>query len=86
MWSLKEAALHLAGCSEHQYGAHLQYLNKIQDKGVETFCVLQLSHLVIHSLDVGDVHVVGGGTNIFILLTREDVDTNQVDLREHKMQ
>lgn len=37
-------------------------------------------YLVIHSLDVGDVHVVGGGTNVFILLTREDVDTDQVDL------
>lgn len=38
-------------------------------------------HLVIHSLDVGDVHVVSGGTNIFILLTREYVDANQVHLR-----
>lgn len=46
--------------------------------------VLQLSHLVIHSLDVGDVHVVGGRTDIFILLTSEDVDTDQVHLREHK--
>lgn len=43
---------------------------------------LQLSHLVVHSLDVGDVHVMGGRTDIFILLTREDVDTNQVDLHK----
>lgn len=43
-----------------------------------------VSHLVIHSLDVGDVHVVSGGTNIFILLTREYVDANQVHLRTKK--
>lgn len=49
-------------------------------EAAETRPVLRLSHLVIHSLDVGDVHVVGGRTDIFILLTREDVDTNQVDL------
>lgn len=42
------------------------------------------SHLVIHSLDVGDVHVVGGRTNIFILFTSEDVDTDQVHLCEHR--
>lgn len=41
-------------------------------------------HLVIHSLDVGDIHVVGGGTNIFILFTREDVDTNQVHLHKQE--
>lgn len=30
--------------------------------------------------DVGDVHVVGGGRQIFELLASEDVDGNQVDL------
>lgn len=55
------------------------YFNNIVDNKL-----LQLSHLVIHSLDVGDVHVVGGRADIFILLTREDVDANQVDLHEHE--
>lgn len=51
---------------------------------VKTASVLQLSHLVFHSLDVGYVHVVGGGTNVFILLTSEDVDTDQVHLHEQR--
>lgn len=42
------------------------------------------AHLVIHPLDVGDVHVVSGGTNVFILLTREDIDPNQVNLHTNK--
>lgn len=41
-------------------------------------------HLVIHSFNVGNIHVMGGGTNIFVLLSREDVNTNQVNLREYK--
>lgn len=45
-----------------------------------------LSHLVIHSLDVGDVHVVGGRADILILLTREDVDANQVHLHKKHTQ
>lgn len=37
-------------------------------------------HLVVHPLDIGDVHVVSGGTYILIFLPREDVNANQVDL------
>lgn len=39
-------------------------------------------HLVVHPLDVGDVHVVSGGADILILLTREDVNAHQVDLHD----
>lgn len=39
-------------------------------------------YLVIIPLDVGDIHVVGGGAHIFILLVGEDVDSNQVHLRD----
>jgi len=35
---------------------------------------------VIGSLDVGDIHVVGGGTDFFILLSSEEVDSNEMDL------
>jgi hypothetical protein len=36
--------------------------------------------LVLLAADVGDVHVVGGGAEIFKLLRSEDVDGNQMDL------
>lgn len=36
--------------------------------------------LVFLALDVGDVHIVGGGTKIFKLLASEDVNCNEVDL------
>lgn len=36
--------------------------------------------LVLATGDVGDVHVVGGGGEIFQLLAGEDVDGDQVDL------
>lgn len=38
------------------------------------------ANLVVHSLDIWDVHVVCGRTDIFILLSSEDVDTHHVDL------
>ena len=36
--------------------------------------------LVFLALDVGDVHIVGGGTKIFKLLASEDVNCNEMDL------
>lgn len=36
-------------------------------------------YLVISSGDLGDVHVVGGGGKIFVLLSSEDVDSDQMD-------
>lgn len=36
--------------------------------------------LVFATLDVGNVHVVGGGRKIFQLLVGEDVNRSQVDL------
>lgn len=36
--------------------------------------------LVLLTVDVGDVHVVGGGRQIFVLLGGEDVQSDQVDL------
>ena len=36
--------------------------------------------LVLLAADVGDVHVVGGGAELFQLLGGEDVDGNQMDL------
>lgn len=39
------------------------------------------TYLVVYPLDGGDIHVVGGGAHIFMLLVGEDVDTNQVDLQ-----
>ena len=36
--------------------------------------------LVLLTGDVGDVHVVGGGRQIFVLLAGEDVKSDQVDL------
>ena len=38
------------------------------------------AYLVVYPLDGGDIHVVGGGAHIFMLLVGEDVDTNQVHL------
>lgn len=36
--------------------------------------------LVLASLDVGDVHVVGGRAQILQLLAREDVESDEMDL------
>jgi hypothetical protein len=36
--------------------------------------------LVLAAGDVGDVHVVGGGTEIFVLLASEDVESDKMDL------
>lgn len=36
--------------------------------------------LVLGTLDVGDVHVVGGGAKILKLLAGEDVDSDEMDL------
>lgn len=38
------------------------------------------THLVVGTLHHGHVHVVSGGTDIFILLAAEQVNTNQVNL------
>lgn len=40
------------------------------------------AYLVVYPLDGGNIHVVGGGAHIFMLLVGEDVDTNQVNLRK----
>jgi hypothetical protein len=36
--------------------------------------------LVLTTRDVGDVHVVGGGREIFVLLASEDVESSEMDL------
>lgn len=36
--------------------------------------------LVLAAGDVGDVHVVGGGGEIFVLLAGEDIDGDEMDL------
>lgn len=38
-------------------------------------------YLIVYPLDGGNIHVVGGGAHIFILLVGEDVDANQVNLK-----
>lgn len=38
-------------------------------------------YLIVCPLDGRNIHVVGGGAHIFILLVGEDVDTNQVNLQ-----
>lgn len=38
-------------------------------------------YLVLCPLDRRDIHVVGGGAHIFILLVGEDVNSNQVNLQ-----
>jgi len=47
---------------------------------VEEAVFLDVHEGVFLSLDVGDVHVVGRGTNIFQLLAGEDVGGNEMDL------
>lgn len=42
--------------------------------------VLDVKELEFLPPDVGDVHVVGGGRNVFKLLAGEDVDGDKVDL------
>lgn len=41
---------------------------------------MQAYELVLLAADVGHVHVVGGGAQLFQLLRGEDVDGDQVDL------
>lgn len=40
----------------------------------------QSQYLIVYPLDGRNIHVVGGGAHIFILLVGEDVNTNQVNL------
>jgi len=42
--------------------------------------VLKADALVFLAVHVGDIHVVGGGTDILELFASEDIDANQVDL------
>lgn len=42
--------------------------------------VIDISQLVIFALNVRYVHVVGGWTNIFVLLAVEDIDADHVNL------
>jgi len=46
----------------------------------EEIVVGDIKKLVLTTSDVGNVHVVGRGGEIFVLLGREDVDGDQVDL------
>jgi len=41
--------------------------------------IIDIDQLVLSSVNVGDVHVVGGGAEIFILLLGEDINADQVD-------
>lgn len=38
-------------------------------------------HLIVQSLDVRNIHVVGGRTDIFIFLSSKYVNSNQVHLK-----
>jgi len=42
--------------------------------------VINVDELVLITLDIGNVHVMGGGTDIFQLLAGEDIDSDKVDL------
>lgn len=42
--------------------------------------VIDVRELILSTGDVGNVHVVGGRTQVFELLSGENVDGNQVDL------
>lgn len=46
----------------------------------------ELLYLVLYPLDVRNIHVVGGGAHIFMLLVGEDVDTNQVHLQRKRFE
>lgn len=39
-------------------------------------------YLIIYPLDGRNIHVVGGGAHIFILLVSEDVNADQVNLQK----
>lgn len=43
--------------------------------------VFDVRELVFSASDVGDVHVVGGWAELFKLLSSENIDGDQVDLR-----
>ena len=49
-------------------------------KGVYQGYAVKNYKLVFLALDVGDIHVVGGGAEIFELLASEDVDCNEMNL------
>ena len=42
--------------------------------------IVKYYKLVFLALDVGDVHIMGGGAKIFELLASEDVNSNEMDL------
>jgi len=42
--------------------------------------IVNVNKLVFSAVDIGDIHVVGGGADIFHFLAGEDVDGDQVDL------
>lgn len=53
-------------------------LTIISDQGQET--IINVDELVLLTDDIGDLHVVGRGRDVFVLLAGEDVDTNEIDL------
>jgi len=42
--------------------------------------VINVDELVFVTLDIGNVHVVGGGRDIFHLFASEDIDSDKMDL------
>lgn len=55
----------------HPLNHHVAFLTESADR----------KYLIVYPLDGGNIHVVGGGAHIFILLVGEDVDANQVNLK-----
>jgi hypothetical protein len=53
-------------------------ITRVSDQGQES--ILNINELVLLAENIGNIHVVGGGGDIFVLLTSEDVNTDQVDL------
>lgn len=55
---------------------------RVQIKSDSRFYVRGLlqTYLVINPFNIRNIHVVGGGANILILLTSEDINSNQVHL------
>jgi len=53
-------------------------VTRISDQGQEP--ILNINQHVLLADNIGDIHVMGRGRNILVLLSREDVNSNQIDL------
>lgn len=69
----------------NSFSACVEGCSTLALSGWQQKVIFRLDYLVFCPLDGRNIHVVGGGAHIFILLVSKDVNSNQVHLQDKKM-